>query len=429
MKIVLIFLQLFFFALSNFSHSQQILLKQSNASGIYQQGEKVRMTLYAKDQHTDSVTVRIRKNFSIQAITQQLKYSGDSLIVYTELLKEPETVIVEASTKTDTVSMGSIVAPEAFKPATERPKDFDDFWNSEKKALRALPMVIKSQTLNESAPGFMVSDMEINCTGPKPARGYFAKPITAKPHSLPIVIYFHAAGVNGSWCRSEPGNALRYAKMGEGVLAFDLNAHGMLNGQPDAYYNDLENGALKDYATSGLENKNDCYFRGMYLRLIRTIDFLTSQPEWDGKRILVIGESQGGGQSLAAAGLDPRVSAVVATVPAMCDWGGTLIGRKGSWPYPFSTKYNREKMLATMPYFDIVHVLKGSTATLVVEIGLIDNSCPSSAVFAALNQAAGEKIIYTVSYRAHHMTQPAYKKIWDETVNLPKENFIKNYLK
>ena len=82
-----------------------------------------------------------------------------------------------------------------------------------------------------------------------------------------------------------------------------------------------------------------------------------------------------------------------------------------------------------MPYFDIVHVLKGSTATLVVEIGLIDNSCPSSAVFAALNQAAGEKIIYTVSYRAHHMTQPAYKKIWDETVNLPKENFIKNYLK
>ena len=164
MKIVRIFLQLFFFALSNLSHSQQILLKQSNASGIYQQGEKVQITLYAKDQHTDSVTVRIRKNFSTQAITQQLKYPGDSLIVYTELLKEPETVIVEASTRTDTVSMGCIVAPETFKPATERPKDFDEFWNAEKNALRSLPMDIKSVALKELSPGFMVSDMEINCT-------------------------------------------------------------------------------------------------------------------------------------------------------------------------------------------------------------------------------------------------------------------------
>ncbi|NEW85536.1 MAG: acetylxylan esterase [Mariniphaga sp.] len=35
--------------------------------------------------------------------------------------------------------------------------------------------------------------------------------------------------------------------------------------------------------------------------------------------MIVIGESQGGGQTLIAAGLDNRVSKVVATVPAMCD--------------------------------------------------------------------------------------------------------------
>ncbi len=67
---------------------------------------------------------------------------------------------------------------------------------------------------------------------------------------------------------------------------------------------------------------------------MRTIDFLTKQPEWDGKRILVIGESQGGGQALAAAGLDKRVSAVVATVPAMCDWLGPLANHEGGWPQP-----------------------------------------------------------------------------------------------
>ena len=86
-------------------------------------------------------------------------------------------------------------------------------------------------------------------------------------------------------------------------------------------------------------------------------------------------------------------------------------------------------MLATVPYFDVAHILKGSKATIVAEIGLIDNSCPSSALYAALNQAKGKKIIYTVPYRAHHMAQPVYKKVWDETVNKPKEEFLKNYLK
>lgn len=187
--------------------------------------------------------------------------------------------------------------------------------------------------------------MELNSTAPKPARGYFAKPENAKLCMLLIVIYFHAAGIKGNCCRSEPVNAMRYAKMGKGALCFDLNAHGMLNGQPESYYVDLEDNELKNYPQICAENKEQSYFMGMYLRLLRTIDYMTQQPEWDGKRILVLGESQGGGQSLIAAGLDKRVSAVVATVPAMCDWGGTLVGRKGSWSYLFSTANNREKCL------------------------------------------------------------------------------------
>lgn len=409
--------------------AQNIILNQTNESGSYQKSEKVRMTLLVKDSNADSVSVKIRKNFTNQPTIQKIKCTGDTITVLEEIYTEPTTVIIEAATKKDTLSIGCIVDAVHYQPGTPRPKDFDEYWKAEKKALRSLPMNIKADTVKASAQGFTVLNIEINCTGPKPARGYFAKPEFAKPHSLPIVIILHSAGVSATWNRSDVGNALRYARMGEGALSFDLNAHGMLNGQPNEYYNDLEKGELKEYATSGLENRNDCYFRGMYLRLIRTIDFLTKQPEWDGKRILVMGESQGGGQSLAAAGLDHRVSAAIVTVPAMCDWGGTLVGRRGSFPYPFSTKYDKEKMLATVPYFDVVHILKGSKATIVAEIGLIDNSCPSSAVYAALNQAKGKKIIYTVPYRAHHMTQPVYKKVWDETVNKPKEEFLKNYLK
>ena len=164
--------------------------------------------------------------------------------------------------------------------------------------------------------------------------------------------------------------------------------------------------------------------------MIRTLDFLTRLPEWDGKRILVIGESQGGGQALAAAGLDPRVSAVVATVPAMCDWGGTLIGRRGGWPQPFKRPGDIEKMKNVLPYFDCANLLKNSKATIVVEIGLIDNTCPSTSVYAAINQAKGQKIIYPVTYRDHSQPSAEQRKNnWDSMVFNPKNAFVENFLK
>ena len=411
------------------TQGQNIVLKQSNETGIYAKGQKVRVTLFLKDNSTDSVTIKIRKKHSEQATQKAVKFVGDSIVVFDEIINEPSSVIFEASTKAETASIGLIVAPETFKPGTARPKDFDQFWKAEKKAIRALPMDVKKVAVKESGNGYSCFDMEINCLEPRPARGYYAKPESAKPKSLPIVLLVHAAGVKGSWCRSEPSNALLYAKMGNGTLCFDLNAHGMLDGQPEAYYVNLENGELKNYYHQGLESKSDFYFRGMYDRLIRTLDFLTSQPEWDGKRIIVIGESQGGGQALAAAGLDKRVSVAVATVPAMCDFGGTLVGRKGGWPQPFEIKGDQGKMLATLPYFDDAHLLKGSKATLVTEIGLIDVTCPSISVFAAINQAKGKKITYVVPYRPHHAPSNYLKAVWEKSVYKPQEAFISDYLK
>lgn len=410
------------------SQGQRVILRQNHESGIYKKGEKISVTVFLKDRISDSVLVKIRKNYSEKISTQKFKFQGEPILIFDETINEPASVIFEAVTPAETASTGLVVEPEQFRPGTRRPKDFDHFWASEKKALRSLPLEVKTVAVREAGPGYTCNELEINCTAPKPVRGYFAKPAAAKDKSLPIVLVVHAAGVKGSWCRSEPGNALRYAKMGQGALCFDLNAHGMLNGQPEEYYQDLENGELKGYSLQGMERRNEFYFRGMYLRLIRTLDFLTSQPAWDGKRILVIGESQGGGQALAAAGLDKRVSAVVATVPAMCDWGGALAGRRGGWPQPFENSSDRGKLMTSVPYFDTAHLLKGSKATILTEIGLIDNTCPSTSVYAAINQAKGEKIIYAVPYRQHHAPSDYLKEVWNQTVNQPREEFVRRYL-
>ncbi len=427
MRYAMLFLPLLFL-FNAMAHGQQLLLQQSNETGIYRLGDTVVLAIAGAAAGTDSLTIKVRKNYTATLLSQRIRYKGAGQVIFKELVNAPVSYIFEVLSATDTASIGLVAAPESYQPSTRRPDDFEAFWTNEKKQLRALPMAVKNQAVEKTATGFSCFDTEINCTGNAPVRGYFAKPVNAQRGSLPVVLYVHAAGVKGSWCRSEPGNALRFAMMGKGALSMDINAHGMLNGQPEQYYDSLENTVLKGYATQGVETKSGFYFRGMYLRLIRALDFLCKQPEWDRKRILVLGESQGGGQALVAAGLDERVGAVVATVPAMCDWGAGLSGSRGGWPDPFQSKNDQQKMLDVLPYFDVAHILKNTKAIVVAEIGLIDITCPSTGIYAAINQAAGKKIMLPVPYRAHHLTQLRYKETWEREVYQVKEKFIKEYL-
>jgi len=413
--------------LSIVSFGQTFSLKQSNENGIYRKGEKIVVTACFPAKQTDSLLVKVLKNNHQVLMQKAFLPDSGSLVIFEKKIKEPCSVIVEAKIKAETQSTGLMVNPYKIEPGSPLPEDFYAYWDQEKRVLNALMMEVKSQLVVCPDSGIVCSDTEINCLGGKPVRGYFAKPQKAGVRTLPIVLLVHAAGVKGSWCRSEVAAATGYAK--KGALCFDLNAHGMLNGQPDEYYNNLESGELSGYYYKGLENRDEFYFRGMYLRLIRTIEFLTRQPEWDRKRIIVIGESQGGGQALAAAGLDHRVTAVVATVPAMCDWGGTLVDRKGGWPQPFEQNGDREKMKQVLPYFDVANLLRGCKATLMAEIGLVDQVCPSSSIYAAINQADGLKLILPVTYREHSWPNAVQRKHWDPMVLDLRNTFITNFLK
>ena len=169
----------------------------------------------------------------------------------------------------------------------------------------------------------------------------------------------------------------------------------------------------------------------MYLRLLRAIEYMTRQPEWDGRRILVIGESQGGGQAVAAAGLDPRVSCVVLNVPAMQDLGGARKGRRSGWPQPIENHPNLSaaQLDATLPYFDGALLIRHSQAEIYCEMGLIDTTCPPSAVWSSLNNAPGKKTVNCVPFRTHAWPSGPIASYWREHYLKPREAFINNYLK
>ena len=281
-RIALLFsIILIFTGLSASAQFQEIILKQTNQTGIYKKGQKISVFAFPENQAGDSLHVRVLKNNSQQLEDKAILVGNDSTMVYEGSFGDPCSVIVEVRAKGAISSIGILVDPQKLKPGAGCPKDLNSYWDGQKEALQTLPFDVKSAPIadKDAVSGFNCTDIEINCTGPKPVHGYYAKPEGAAPKTLPAVLIVHAAGVRGSWCRSEPKNAIDYAK--KEAVCFDLNAHGMLDGQPESYYAGLENGELKNYYLQGVTSREDFYFRGMYLRLLRTIEFLTRQPEWD----------------------------------------------------------------------------------------------------------------------------------------------------
>ena len=409
-------------------------LSINKESGVYAKGERAVVSCLADEVPMDSLLVRVSYNNKVEREFRILP-STMQFTVLEQALDSTCAVSVELKERTGRPeSIGYVVAPEGFRAGYEEPADLMAYWDNQKKQLQALPMQVKTTplTVPQHFEGrYTCEDVEINCLGPAPVRAYMAKPVGAKKKSLPIIILCRAAGVSGNWCRCSVGECVGNAALGNGALSLDLNAHGMLNGQGDDYYRMLESGLLRNYYEHNAADRETYYFRGMYLRLLRAIEYMTRQPEWDGRRILVIGESQGGGQAVAAAGLDPRVSAVVLNVPALQDLGGARKGRRSGWPQPIENHPNLSatQLDATLPYFDGAQLICHSKAEIYCEMGLIDTTCPPSAVWAALNNALGKKTVNCVPYRTHSWPAGAQRKPWEERYLHPREAFIDNYLK
>jgi cephalosporin-C deacetylase len=299
---------------------------------------------------------------------------------------------------------GAAFAPEDIPPSAEAPEDFDAFWKKQLERLKAVPGNFRLTEVPSPQADVTTFDLQADCLG-QPVSGYFARPATATPASLPAILLLHGAGVGSGRLDVAAGWAQK------GLLALDINAHGLPNGKPEAFYADLAAGQLKDYPLVGFESRESNYFLGMFLRVVRALDFLTSQPEWDGRTLIVFGSSQGGAQSLAGAALDDRVSFFVAGVPAMCDHTGSLAGRDPGWPKflpPGATPSAGAKK--TVGYFDMANFASRIKVPGFFTVGFLDKTCPPTTVYAAYNRLGGEKTIFH-DVAAGHINTPEAKRL------------------
>ena len=283
--------------------------------------------------------------------------------------------------------LGVFVSPEKLTPGNPtEPADLDEFWKSKRAELDKVPIreERKEIPVRGKHPELVGYDIKVTCAGDAPVSGCLCLPRDAKPKSLPAVVRFHGAGVRSAYLHPEYGTA---------AISLDVNAHGIENGKPAKFYKALSDGKLKSYWHRGYDNHENIYFVGMYLRVMRALDYVKSLPEWDGKTLIVCGGSQGGAQTIAAAALDSQVTLAVPGVPALCDLGGRVAKRRPGWPIHFMKPFEKQTdpaLIAEAAYVDGVFFARRIKCPVYFSTGGIDNTCHATSVFAAYNAVPGK---------------------------------------
>ena len=308
-----------------------------------------------------------------------------------------------------------------IKPSMPAPDDFDAYWDKQKKILAAIPMNVKLTKLDSKGVKGLdkvdLFDVQADTFGGK-LSAYMAFPKGAKPKSLPAVVFTHGAGV-----RSSSMSVVGWAR--RGFIALDFNAHGLPNGKSAKFYKDLSKGELKDYRTKNCEDRDGVFFRTLYMRLMRAMDVICDQPQWDGKNLAVCGGSQGGGQALAAGGLNPKVTVVAAMFPAICDHSGAAIGRTTGWPHftrlAKDGSYNKKAVEAAR-YIDAVNFASRIKGKVVFMINYADPVCEPTTCYAAYNNIKTKKLLRINEESRHNPAAGTYAAAQEIMVDFLRED-------
>ncbi len=283
--------------------------------------------------------------------------------------------------------------PDSIKPTVVEPSDFDAFWNDGKAKLAALPVDAKMELLpnlgTPKADVYHVSFQNVGLGSSRVSRIYGI--LTVPKASVPNQKFPALLRVPGAGVRPYTGQ-IAFAE--RGIITLEIGIHGIPVNLPASVYDDLRVGALNRYTTYGLDNKDEYYYRRVFLGCLRANDFLVSLPQFDGTNLGVIGGSQGGALSIMTAALDSRVKVLAAFYPALSDLSGFDFGRAGGWFQNYRDAKNRTKeKLETLSYYDTVNFAKRLKIPGIYSWGFNDEVVPPTSVYAAYNVIAAPKTL------------------------------------
>jgi len=267
--------------------------------------------------------------------------------------------------------------PEKIVSPLDAKNDFREFWNNNLNELAKVKPDYKLTIQPEySKIDYDVYLVEMRSFGNELIRGYYAKPKKDGKH--PVIVEYMGYGSS-----PYPPN-----QWWDGFAYFVLSIRGQGLNQPENRFG--------TWITYGLDNKENYYYRGAFMDVIRALDFVCSRPEIDNSKIAVRGGSQGGALSFVAAALDKRVKAAAPNIPFISDYRDYF--KIAGWPKSDFDNYMKEHPDAKwediydlLSYFDIKNLAQWIECPLIMGIGVQDNVCPPHINFAAYNQVKSEK--------------------------------------
>ena len=96
--------------------------------------------------------------------------------------------------------------------------------------------------------------------------------------------------------------------------------------------------SFSGFMTRGIDSPDDYYYRRVFTDAVRAIDAVRTLDRVDPDRVAVCGGSQGGGITLAAAGLATGVVAAMPDVPFLCHFE-RAVGLTDRDPYQEIVRY------------------------------------------------------------------------------------------
>lgn len=281
--------------------------------------------------------------------------------------------------------------PDQIKPVVTEPADFDKFWNDGKAALAKIPLDAKMELLPSLSTSkvdvYHVSFQNVGMGISRVSRIYGILCVpkdTSKKY--PAVLRVPGAGV-----RPYTGQV---SLAETGMITLEIGIHGIPVNLPLEVYDQLRAGALNRYNVYNLNDRDEYYYRRVFLGTVRANDFLTSLPQYDGKSLGVIGGSQGGVLSIVTAALDPRVTGLVASYPAMSDMAGYTVNRAGGWPHMYrDAKTRKKENLETTSYYDAVNFARRLKVPGIYSWGFNDETCPPTSMYASYNVVTAPKTL------------------------------------
>lgn len=303
----------------------------------------------------------------------------------------------------------------SYLPDRDEPADLDAFWLrtlAEQDAAHPLESTV--ERVETGLTEIVTEDVTFTGFGGQPVKAWLHRPARAEGPLPTVVTYIGYGGGRG--LRHEH---VLHAAAGRAHLVMDNRGQGSGHQVGDTGDSGATGSHAAGFLTSGIDSPESYFYTRIFTDAERAVRVARSHASVDASAVMVSGGSQGGALCLAAAALTelrdglgaPPLRGAIVDVPFLSHVRRASV-LTAARPYAELVEYlhtHRDRVdqaFRTLGYVDGVNLAARTTVPALFSVGLMDEVCPPSTVYAAYNHYAGPKEMVVYPYNGHENGGP-----------------------